>query len=160
MISAGEGLAIAARGPHGSLRPGRGDHDFRMRDLEPLPAHYRVIQATADDAQLRPCSPGYGVPRHGRLPAAQRLAVVPRHALAHIPGPVLSHGDPCTTAAQPRFVPGPEQYCRRSPYLLRPMHRTSGPLLLSWACPEHIRSGVTAVGLLVQIVKLSPLTAA
>jgi hypothetical protein len=103
---------------------------------------------------LRPCRPG-----HGRLPAAQRLAVAPRHALAHIPGPVLSHGDPCTTAAPPRFVPGPEPYCRRSPYPLRPVHRTSGPLLLSWACPEYIRSGVTAVGLLAQIVKLSPLTA-
>jgi hypothetical protein len=89
MISAGEGLAIAARGPHGSLRPGRGDHDLRVRVLEPLSAYYRVIQAAADDAQLRPCSPGYGVPGHGRLPAAQRLAVVPRHALAHIPGPVL-----------------------------------------------------------------------
>ena len=160
MISAGEGLAIAARGPHGGLRPGRGDHDLRMRDLEPLSAHYRVIQATADDAQLRPCSPGTSVPRHGRLPGAQRLVVVPRHALAHIPGPVLSHRDPCTSAAQPRLVPGPEQDCLRSPYLLRPMHRTSGPLLLSWARPEHTRSGVTAAGLLAQIVKLSPLTAA
>ena len=160
MISAGEGLAIAARGPHGSLRPGRGDHDLRMRDLKPLSAHYRVIQATADDAQLRPSSPGHGVPGHGRLPAAQRLAVVPRHALAHIPGPVPGYGDPCMTAAQPRFVPGPEQDCPRSPYLLRPVHRTSGPLLLSWACPEHTRSGVTAAGLLVQIVRLSPLTAA
>ena len=135
-----------------------GDHDLRVRVLEPLSAHYRVIQVTADDAQLRPCGPRHSVPRHGRLPATQRLVVVPRHALAHIPGPVLSHGDPCTSAAQPRSVPGPEHHCRRSPYLLRPMHRTSGPLL-SWACPEHTR-GVTAAGLLVQIVKLSPLTAA
>ena len=30
-----------------------GPHADVMRDLEPLPAYYRVIQATADDAQLR-----------------------------------------------------------------------------------------------------------
>jgi hypothetical protein len=160
MISAGEGLAIAARGPHGGLRPGRGDHDLRVRVLEPLSAHYRVIQATADDAQLRPCSPGRSVPQHGWLLAAQRLVVEPRHALVHIPGPVLSQGDPCASAAQSRFVPGPEQHCRRSLYLLRPMHRTSGPLLLSWACPEHTRDMTAAAGLLVPIIELSPLTAA
>jgi hypothetical protein len=62
MVSAGEGLASAARGPHGGLRPGRGDHDLRVCLPEPLSAHYRVLQATADDAQLRPRSPGRSVP--------------------------------------------------------------------------------------------------
>jgi hypothetical protein len=40
------------------------------------------------------------------------------------------------------------------------MHRISGPSLQSRACPEHTRSGVTATGLLVHIVELSPLTTA
>src|SRR5216684_935610 len=54
LVSAGQELAIAARGPQAGMGAGRGDHDLRVRALEPLPAQYRLIQVAADHAQPRP----------------------------------------------------------------------------------------------------------
>ena len=61
MISAGEDLP-SRRAVHMEACVLGGAIRLRVRVLEPLSAHHRVIQATADDAQLRPCSPGHSVP--------------------------------------------------------------------------------------------------
>jgi len=66
MISAGEGLAIAARGPHGSCVLGGVITISGCATSNRSPLR---IQAAADDAQLRPCSPGTACPgTAGSLP--------------------------------------------------------------------------------------------